>query len=94
MIGKFDAKDPNDDDLFALQCNGWLNPNETITSYNVVASPASLGLTVKSATCVGTSVQAWVSGGQASILYSLVFQITSSTGRYVERSAPLYVNYR
>jgi hypothetical protein len=92
MIGSFSPKDPSDLDLFQVNYASWLQSGESLVTCLIVTNPTTL--TVASSTIVGTTVQMWLNGGSAGTLYGVTLQATSSNGRYVERSAPLYVKYR
>lgn len=66
----------------------WLGNLETISSYEITASP---GITVDSDTSSNTTVTVWLSGGTAMQPYTVACRITTNQGRVDERTMTIRV---
>ncbi len=88
------AKDPGDtlDYVFDITPALTANPGDTITTLDVVISPANPGdLTLVSATADGLRAVLWLSGGQALTTYTVTITMTTAGGRALARSIGLPV---
>ena len=68
------------------------NSHDVISSMTVSVAPADPGdVIVNSAAADGTIAIAWLSGGQAGIVYTVTFLLTTTSGRTIQRSILLPV---
>jgi hypothetical protein len=68
------------------------NDGDSIATLDVSVAPSNPGdLVLESTTTDGTRVVLWLSGGQAGTVYALTFNITTTSGRTIQRSVLLPV---
>lgn len=82
---------PKDSDAildYEFNWTDWLSPSETISSYEIIASP---GITVQSDTNTEDKVTVWLSGGTAGQPYTVTCRITTNQGRTDDRTMTIRV---
>jgi hypothetical protein len=89
-------KDPADTDVFAFDFSGWLPSApvaDTITGApTITVSPA--GMSIGNVVLVGSTVWAWLSGGNPGTTYRVTCTIKTQQGRSISRSETLLVTPR
>lgn len=86
------AKDPAATLDYAFDWSSWLAAGDTITSATVTADT---GLTVVGTPSVaGSSVTAWLAGGEAGSLYRVTCKVITEGGRTDERTMQIEVTQR
>ena len=84
-------KDPNSELDYAIDWSTWLAASETISTSTWILES---GITKLSDTKTSTTTTVWISGGTASIDYTVTNRIITSAGRTVDRSFILFVRER
>ncbi len=88
------TKDPSDVLDYILDIGPAIvgNDGDSIATLDIGSAPANPGdLVIQSSTTDGSRIILWLSGGQAGIVYTLTFAISTVNGRSLQRSVLLPV---
>lgn len=88
----FPIKDPADVTDHEFNFVDWLVEGDAITGATVTASPT--GVTVGAPVLTTSAVRCWLSGGAASVSYTVSCTVVTAQGRTAKRSALLPVASR
>jgi len=82
-------KDPDATLDYAFEWGDWLAPDETITSHQVIVQDVTLDSDNRS----GSTVVAWLSGGDGRVAYATC-RVTTNEGRTDDRTLVLQLKER